>query len=123
METITREYKVFNFEELSEEAKEKVIENHYIYEHEYGYNFLEMDIKEELKQLDQCFLGASIAYSLSYCQGDGLEEIKTYYIDLCYKLEKYGYSIFEYRMNNEEMNKLCQSNEYIFFEDGTMCNL
>lgn len=72
MKTITREYKVFNFDELSKEAKQKAIDQYYDYEMQYGYHFLEDDISEELKQIDDCFSDVKLQYSLSYCQGDGL---------------------------------------------------
>jgi len=72
MQTITREYQVFKFEELSEEAKQTVIDQYYEHEHQYGYDFLEDDILEELKQIDQYFSDVKLCYSLSYCQGDGL---------------------------------------------------
>lgn len=69
MEVVTREYKVYNFSELSEDAKEKVkqwyldddfrpqeFEN--IYTEDLHYLFNNSDLKMQ--------------FSLSYCQGDGL---------------------------------------------------
>lgn len=69
MEVVTREYKVYNFSELSEDAKEKAkqwyldddfrpqeFEN--IYTEDLHYLFNNSDLK--------------IQFSLSYCQGDGL---------------------------------------------------
>lgn len=69
MEIVTREYKVYNYNELSEEAKEKVkqwyldddfkpqeFEN--IYTEDLQYLFKNSDLK--------------LQFSLSYCQGDGL---------------------------------------------------
>ena len=69
MEVVTREYKVYNFSELSEEAKDKVkqwyldddfrpqeFEN--IYTEDLHYLFNNSDLKMQ--------------FSLSYCQGDGL---------------------------------------------------
>jgi hypothetical protein len=195
MKIVTKEYKIYNFNELSKEAKEYAINNWY--EHE-DYPFLEDDILEGLKQIDKYFFDVELQYSLSYSQGDGLsfkgtlnlkkfldekyskklrksyqhalwdyiysvnstgnggnycyahkndieytenyndckehkyidklwddvlEEIKEYYIELCDKLEKYGYSILEYRMNNEEFLELCEANEYNFYKDGKMANL
>lgn len=49
-----------------------------------------------------------------------ISDISDYYIDLCRKAEKYGYSILEYRMNEREMNDICEANDYHFYEDGTM---
>lgn len=69
MEVVTREYKVYNFSELSEDAKEKAkqwyldddfrpqeFEN--IYTEDLRYLFNNSDLKMQ--------------FSLSYCQGDGL---------------------------------------------------
>lgn len=69
MEIITREYKVYNFSELSEDAKEKVkqwyldddfrpCEFENIYTEDLMYLFNNSDLK--------------LQFSLSYCQGDGL---------------------------------------------------
>jgi hypothetical protein len=191
MKTITKKFKVFEFKELSNEIKDKVIEKHYNNE---DYPFLEDDLKEELNYIDdkKVFQDVKLQYSLSCCQGDGLcfdskidlkaflsdyslkesvkralqdyiyniitknsnnhycyasknqidfeyngsedkkhienvwqnvfEDIKTYYMDICSKLEKYGYSILEYRMNYNEFQEYCESNEYEFLENGSMFN-
>ena len=69
MEVITREYKVYHFSELSEDAKEKVkqwyldddfrpCEFENIYTEDLKYLFNNSDLK--------------LQFSLSYCQGDGL---------------------------------------------------
>ena len=69
MEIITREYKVYNFSELLEDAKEKVkqwyldddfrpCEFENIYTEDLRYLFNNSDLK--------------LQFSLSYCQGDGL---------------------------------------------------
>ena len=69
MEIITREYEVYNFSELSEDAKEKVkqwyldddfrpCEFENIYTEDLRYLFNNSDLK--------------LQFSLSYCQGDGL---------------------------------------------------
>jgi len=50
------------------------------------------------------------------------KHIQDYYLDICSQLEKYGYSITDYRMNNEEFSELCDINNYTFLEDGTMKN-
>lgn len=197
METVTRNYQVYDFKELSKEAKYYAIEKWYENE---DYPFLEDYIQEELHQLDEheIFEDIKLQYSLSYCQGDGLsfsahinlknfldniyskklqqfkkdtiqnyiykcyskgntghycyasksdieyyenyqngierkyidilwqdilEEIKKYYMNICNNLEKYGYSILEYRMNDEEFSEFCEDNEYKFFENGKMFNL
>ena len=69
MEVVTREYKVYNFSELSEDAKEKAkqwyLDDDYrpqefenIYTEDLHYLFNNSDLKMQ--------------FSLSYCQGDGL---------------------------------------------------
>lgn len=193
MKIITKEYKVYTFNELAEEAKERAINDYYKHE---DYPFLEDDIMVELKQIDQFFSDIKLQYSLSYCQGDGLSfsgefnleeflkkgyskklkssqiaalcdyiyrvfsegntgnycyasksdvdceynyndendileqlwqdvlgEIQEYYYNLCKQLEKYGYSILEYRMDFNEFDEFCEDNEYNFFENGEMANL
>lgn len=45
-------------------------------------------------------------------------EIASYYMNICKELEKYGYSIIEYRMNDQEFQEFCESNEYEFLENG-----
>ena len=198
MEVVKREYQVFNFNELSEEAKDKAIADHYEYEYEYGYTFLEDDIREELHQIDNYFSDVELQYSLAYCQGDGLsfkgkfdldkflnnryrkklkksvrralsdyiynihskgntghycyahkndieydynyqdsrefsylekiwqqvlEDIQKYYLNLCHKLERYGYDILEYRMTYDEFDEYCEANEHRFYESGKLFNL
>lgn len=48
------------------------------------------------------------------------EEIEKYYLDICNKLEKYGYSILDYRMDEKEFNELCDANNYMFTENGNI---
>jgi len=55
-------------------------------------------------------------------ENETAQELKSIYFDICDKLEKEGYSILEYRMNNEEMSELCEANDYYFLENGTMRN-
>ena len=196
MEKITKEYKVFEFKELSKETKQTVIDKWYENEQ---YPFLEEDIKEGLEQIDEhnIFDDVEFRYSLSWCQGDGLSfssninilnflnniyskklpqwkkngikeyifdalskyntghyayahendldfncnyqdnierrnleklwneifaEMVEYYMEICDKLEKHGYSILEYRMDFDEFSELCESNEYKFLQDGEMFN-
>ena len=195
MKVVKREFEVYEFNELSEEAKQKAIDLWYETE---DFPFLEDDIKEEMKQIDSCFYDVQLQYSLSCCQGDGLsfegtlnlekflnevyskklrssykralndfiydvgsegntghycyghknqiiydenyqdfkdhkyinklwddvlEEIKEYYLNICKKLEKYGYEILEYRMTFNEFSEHCEINGYNFYDDGTMANL
>lgn len=67
------ETKVYSFDELSEEAKEKAIEKWYENE---DYPWMEEDLTESCKALleeNGCtFEDINLSYSLSYGQGDGL---------------------------------------------------
>lgn len=57
-------------------------------------------------------------------EGDDLKnnELVKAYFEICNKLEKEGYSILEYRMNNEEFSEFSDSNEYTYLENGKMYN-
>ena len=50
-----------------------------------------------------------------------LSDIQTYYVDICKQAEKYGYSEIEYRMPVDEFLDFCESNDYEFLIDGTLC--
>ena len=69
MEIITREYKVYNFSELSDEAKDKV-KQWYLDDDFRPYDF-ENIYTEDLKYLFNNS-DLKLQFSLSYCQGDGL---------------------------------------------------
>lgn len=60
---------VYDFDELSDDAKQKAIDNWYSSEE---YPFLCDDILEFINGKDEYFSGVKLAYSLSYSQGDGL---------------------------------------------------
>ena len=51
-----------------------------------------------------------------------LKEVRDYYMELCGEAEKYGYSILEYRMSEQEFSEMCAANEYTFLSDGRMKN-
>lgn len=67
MRTITKEFKIYKYEELSEKAKEKVRQD-YI-ENLDAADFTD-NVIEDLKSIGLTQLRPY--YSLSYCQGDGL---------------------------------------------------
>lgn len=81
MKTITKKYKVFTFDELSQEAKDKAREDFNEFE---DFPFLEDDLREyiheELEEAGYKEVGENttahhsieVYYSLSYSQGDGL---------------------------------------------------
>jgi hypothetical protein len=100
MQTITKQYNVYKYEELNEKAKEKVLN---YFRESNMFDFLDDDLKELLKDSLQT---AKIKYdttllqqfSLSNCQGDGYSftgrftwGIYTVYIDAQSRyLHKYG---------------------------------
>lgn len=49
-----------------------------------------------------------------------LKTAKEQYIDICSHLEKFGYSIIEYRMSDEEFSDFSDGNDYDYYEDGRM---
>ena len=69
MREVVKKTKVYKFEELSEEAQQNVIKEHYENE---DYPFLTNDIQEYLEEEDKYFSDVKLQYSLSHCQGDGL---------------------------------------------------
>ena len=73
MKIITKKYKVFSFEELSQEAKDKARQT---FNESNDYPFLQDDLREYIHEelLENGYTHEEITplYSLSYCQGDGL---------------------------------------------------
>jgi len=47
-------------------------------------------------------------------------EIEHFYLTVCKKLEKYGYSVLEYRMNTKEFSEFCEFYGYMFRENGQL---
>lgn len=53
------------------------------------------------------------------CGNDkGIRNFLDLYRAICDKLEKYGYDILEYRMNDEEFAEMSESNEYEYHANG-----
>lgn len=71
MKTITKQYNVYTFAELSDEVKQAVIDRYY---ENLEYPFLSQDINERLPEIDTkgVFSNFDVTYSLGYSQGDGL---------------------------------------------------
>lgn len=71
MKTITQT--IYRFNELSNEAKQKVIDNHYENEeYDFLYYDLSESLREYLKEANCEFYDIKLYYSLTNCQGDGL---------------------------------------------------
>lgn len=45
--------------------------------------------------------------------------VKTFITDLCEGFEKYGYNYF-YEISEDDLKEVCDSNDYEFYEDGTL---
>ena len=77
MQTITKTYNIYNFDELSEEIQEQLVKKEIeILTENYCDYYLKEDMEEEAKELIGKAFGdkaiyKKIYYSLSYCQGDG----------------------------------------------------
>lgn len=74
MKTITKKYKVYTFDELSETAKEKALSD---YNMNNDFPFLSDDIIYHIEELlkengIEAITEITPFYSLSYCQGDGV---------------------------------------------------
>ena len=95
MRTQTVEYKVYKYNELSDEAKEVV--KQWWLETQDSYGFTE-DVKEDLKCLfDDNDL--DVQYQLSYCQGDGFNisgEVDAENIFKCLEEHRAGTQLAEY---------------------------
>jgi len=56
-------------------------------------------------------------------EGKVAERFKTLYLQICKELEKEGYGVLDYRMDDKEFAEHCEVNEYNFFKNGRMANL
>lgn len=95
MRTATVEYRVYKFNELSAEAKEKV--KQWYLDGQESYIFTE-DVKEDLS----CLFGDNeldVQYSLGYCQGDGFNiygKVDTENIFKCLEEHRAGEQLAEF---------------------------
>ena len=73
MKTISKEYVLYSYDELSEEAQAKAVRD---YTKNIEYPFLQCDLREYIHEdlIEAGYTHGEITplYSLSYCQGDGL---------------------------------------------------
>lgn len=93
----------------------------------YNYTELSVDNKNRIfaSKNDICWefnaYQADAKYPKLYDKFESIVNfLENYYIDICYKLEKFGYSIIEYRMSVEEFAEFSQSNGYMYLKNGTM---
>lgn len=131
MKTITREYQLYTFDELSQEAKDKARAK---YNENNEYYFLGDNMAERLHELleenkikdlnDTSKAGTKptpVFYSLSYSQGDGAM-FEGNFVKICKELERYGYSLIEEEDSEESFADTCEANGYTFLSDGKMMN-
>lgn len=74
---ITKEIKVFEFEELSREAQKIAIEKYINSIDHIDLSWLIWDFAQEAKEFG--FFGTKFNYSIGYCQGDGLSFSFSYF--------------------------------------------
>lgn len=99
MRTETKTIKIYNFDELDEDVKRKLIEKEIEEQHElYCNGWLLNDLKEKAKKLLKKYFRNNytdlkdVYYSLSYCQGDGaMFEFNLYYYNKHVQVKHYGY--------------------------------
>lgn len=104
MRTETKTIKIYNFDELSEDVKRKLIEKEIEYQHEaYCEDCLESDMKYYANELLKKYFKENKAelknvyYSLSYCQGDGaMFEFDLYYYNKHVQIQHYGHYYHKY---------------------------
>ena len=129
MQLISKVYEVYNFEELSEEVQNKLIEQ----EKENIYNnYMDLCLYDDMtfkaEELLQKYFGDKatlnhVYYSLSYCQGDGaMIEFELYYYNKLVKIHQSGFyyhsrsftiDTYELTEKQEEQlyNKIVKMNE------------
>lgn len=117
METVTKKYTIYNFDELSEEMQQELIEKETQAQHEgYCEAFLYSDMEEKAKELLQKYFGnraelKDVYYSLSYCQGDGaMFEFDGYYYNKYFKVKQSG---FYYHKNSYIIDDISTYSEYL----------
>ena len=99
MRTETKTIKIYNFDELHEDIRKKLIEQEIQYAYEtYCECSLYNDMEEKAKELLNKYFKNNnatlkdIYYSLSYCQGDGaMFEFDLYYYNKYVKIKQYGH--------------------------------
>lgn len=104
MRTETKIIKIYNFDELSEEIKQKLIEKEIYYQYEtYCEDFLESDMRYKATELLKKYFKnnnaelKNVYYSLSWSQGDGaMFEFDLYYYNKYVKIKHYGHYYHKY---------------------------
>lgn len=121
MRTETKTIKIYNFDELSEDVKRKLIEKEIEYQHDIYYeDCLESDMRYEADKLLKKYFKNNNAklnqvyYDLNYCQGDGAmftfnfdyygENIQIYHRgSYCHA---YSFEIIAFKLSDKRYEKL-----------------
>jgi hypothetical protein len=82
---------------------------HYKITHSYRYYFSKSVEIEEIKEDENIYLPF---------QDNKDHPFIKLYLSICKELEKEGYGILEYRMNDKEFAEFCESNDYKFLKTG-----
>ena len=115
----TREIKIYNFDELSENVKNKLIEEEIKYQFEaYCEDCLYNDMQEKAHELlnkyfknNQAELN-DVYYSLSWCQGDGaMFEFELYYYNKHIQVQHYGHYYHRYSFIIADSYELTEKQE------------
>ena len=99
MRTKTKTIKIYNFDELSEDIRQKLIEKEIEYQHEaYCEDFLESDMRYKATELLKKYFKnnnaelKNVYYSLSWSQGDGaMFTFDLYYYNKHVQIQQYGH--------------------------------
>ena len=142
MKTVTREYTLYSYTELSEKAKERVKE-WYLEGQSYMDCIFTFDCIEYLKSLFP-HSELDVEYSLNYCQGDGfnifgkiyldelLEQIKDHFTEKELKFFRWAFdhygSSYEMKANREYCYCICHLNDFsenllTYMEDDGIRNI
>lgn len=113
-----REIKVYDFEELSKDTREKVLDN---FREQNDFYFLEDDLNEELNQLLEdnkikVLDKPILRYSLSYSQGDG--------VSFCglFEYKGFDFRIVEGNLSNLYSHKYTTDININYYDEGDDLN-
>lgn len=126
MKTITKEYTLYEFKELSEEAKNSAIERYRNTCYEYELPFLEEDMQYHLEELlkknrMKCS-DSKVYYDLSYSQGSGAMftgtvEWKSYIVNIKHYGRYYHYNSKEFTIESAKTSKEARAEVYAEFNE------
>ena len=119
MRTETKTIKIYNFNELSEDVKRKLIEKEIEYQHEtYCENWLLDDMEDKAEELLEKYFKNNnttlkqVYYELSYCQGDGaMFEFDLYYYNKHVQIQQYGHYYHRYSFIIADSYELTEKQE------------